>query len=120
MSGFRRVEQCASCLNNTYNPHLPCAVRPYGVAEGEDRCADFEANPTVPPGEVWETEGASFYGDELVITPVQRWTRAQKLELLMWHPLFTGLCPDCRCEFTPDAERVHWDCSGCGWVDDTV
>lgn len=117
---FRRVEQCDRCLNNTRNPHLPCAVRPYGVTEGEERCADFEADPSVPVEEQWEPEGASFYNGELVINPVQRWTQAQKLELLLWHPLFTRRCPQCRHEFVPDAERVHWDCAECGWVDDTV
>jgi len=117
---FRRAEPCATCLNNTHNPHLPCTVRPYGVAEGEEFCVEFEADPTVRSGQVWEPEGASFYNGELVVTPDHRWTRAQKLELLLWHPLFTGVCPQCRYEFAPDAERVHWDCPECGWVDDTV
>jgi hypothetical protein len=48
VSGFRHIEQCGYCLNNTHNSHLPCAVRPYGVAEGEERCADFEADPLPP------------------------------------------------------------------------
>ena len=73
-----------------------------------------------PLWEWWEPEEASFYGNELVISSSQRWTRAQKLELLLWHPLFTGLCPQCRYPFPPDSEHVHWDCPSCGWKDDTV
>lgn len=85
----------------------------------EESCDDFEADPTIPVEEKREAEG-SFYNGELIISPVQGWTRAQKLELLPWHPLFTGLCPECRHEFAADAERVHWDCAECRWVDDTV
>ena len=51
----------------------------------------------------------------------QRWTPEQQLELLDTHPLFTGRCP--RCEITyPQYETpsVHWDCSACGWMDDSV
>jgi hypothetical protein len=44
---------------------------------------------------LWEPECASYYGDELVITPEQRWNREQKLALLDWHPMFTGRCPHC-------------------------
>jgi hypothetical protein len=45
----------------------------------------------------------------------------QQLELLDTHPLFTGRCP--RCEMTyPQYETppIHWDCSACGWIDDSV
>jgi len=114
------LAQCDRCLNNTHNPHLRCAVHLLGVAEGVEQCPDFEADPQASPGEWWEPEGASLYAGEVVISPVQRWTRAQKLELMLWHPVFTGLCPQCRCEYALDAERVHWDCPACGWVDDAV
>jgi hypothetical protein len=80
--------QCDRCLYNTHNPHLPCTVHPQKVVEAQ--CPDFEADPSLPSDELWEPEG--YYAGELVPTPVQRWTTAQKLALLNWHPLFTGRC----------------------------
>ena len=63
----------------------------------------------------------SFYNGEEIIQPRQRWTREEQLELLDTHPMFTGRCPQCELPF-PRYERplVHWDCSQCGWVDDTL
>lgn len=87
-----------------------------------------------PDEEQWEPEGArfvngeliiererSFYNGEEIIQPRQRWRREEMLDLLDWHPLFTGRCPHCSRPF-PRYERppVHWDCPHCGWVDDTV
>lgn len=74
-----------------------------------------------------DTEGAShweyrsFYNGEEIIQPRQRWTREEQLDLLDWHPMFTGRCPACELPF-PRYEKppVHWDCPQCGWVDDTV
>ena len=112
---FRKRPECDRCFNNTHNPHLFCAVHPYGVPENSEQCVDFEPDSNLSNGEWWEPEEASFYGNELVISPMQRWTRAQKLELLLWHPLFTGLCPQCCYQFSDPSERVHWDCPSCGW-----
>ncbi|WP_225225970.1 hypothetical protein [Komarekiella delphini-convector] len=73
--------------------------------------------------EQWEPEGASYYNRELIVQPQQRWTREEQLELIDWHPMFTGKCPQCGYEFDRDwSARVHWDCpnSECGWMDDTV
>lgn len=87
-----------------------------------------------PNEELWEPEGAkfvngelvieherSFYNGEEIIQPQQRWTREEQLNLLDWHPMFTGRCPHCERPF-PKYEKppVHWDCSACGWTDDTV
>lgn len=44
----------------------------------------------------WQPEGASYYGDELVLEPVQRLTLGQRLELLDSHPLLTRRCPNCQ------------------------
>jgi hypothetical protein len=77
-------------------------------------------NPNAPPEELWEPEGASYYNGELILAR-QRWTLEQQLELLDTHSLFTGQCP--RCEITyPKYETppIHWDCSECGWMDDSV
>jgi hypothetical protein len=84
-------------------------------------CIDFREDPDAEPEELWEPEGASYYNGELILQPRQRWTPEQQLELLDTHPLFTGRCP--RCEMTyPQYETppVHWDCSECGWMDDSV
>jgi hypothetical protein len=79
--------QCDQCLYNTRNPHLPCTVHPHKT---DAQCPDFELDASLPVGEWWEPEGASYYAGELVISPIQRWTREQKLALLDWHPMFTG------------------------------
>ncbi len=73
-----------------------------------------------PDQEQWKPEGASYYNGELIVQPQQRWTREEQLELLDWHPMFTGRCPTCELPF-PRYEKtpVHWDCP-CGWSDDTV
>lgn len=34
----------------------------------------------------------AVYAGEIVIQPVQRWTREQQIALLNWHPMFTGRC----------------------------
>jgi hypothetical protein len=117
---FRKLPECDRCFNNIHNPHLFCAVHPYGVLENSEQCVNFEPDPNLLNVEWWEPEEASFYGNELVISPMQRWTRSQKLELLLWHPLFTGLCLQCCYQFSDPSERVHWDCPSCGWKDDTV
>lgn len=97
-----------------------------------------------PDEEQWELEGArfvngalvierdndsgaspwehrSFYNGEEITQPRQRWTREEQLEMLDWHPLFTGRCPQCGAAMEQDYRAlVHWDCPACGWLDDTV
>jgi hypothetical protein len=74
-----------------------------------------------PDEELWEPEGASYYNGELILQPQQRWTREEQMELLDWHPLFTSKCPQCGTLFDRNYRAlVHWDCSECGWMDDTV
>jgi hypothetical protein len=116
----RQLPQCDRCRNNSRNPHLFCAIHPNGVPKDQAVCQDWEADPSCPQGEWWEPEGGSFYGDELVISPHQRLTRQQQLELLMWHPVFTGLCPQCRHEFPKETPLIHWDCPNCHWKDDAL
>jgi hypothetical protein len=111
---------CDRCRNNTHNLYLHCAVHPNGIPIAEKLCPDFEPDSSLPPSEWWEPEGASFYGSELVITPVQRWTREQQLDLLDWHPLFTGRCPHCECSIAALPLHPHLDCLHCGWQDDTL
>jgi hypothetical protein len=111
--------QCDRCLYNTRNPYLPCTIHPQQVIDA--RCPDFSADAALPTEELWEPAGAAYYGGDLVLTPMQRWTTAQKLALLDWHPLFTERCPNCeRSLIQTNPARVHWDCQECGWQDDSV
>lgn len=81
------------CVHNPRNPHLPCAVHPNRITD--NRCLNFKLDATLPVDEWWEPEGASYYDNELVINPIQRWTREQQIPLLDYHPMFTGRCPNC-------------------------
>ncbi len=96
-------------------------MHPYGVAEALERCPGYEHDPNcLENDEWWEPEASTTYAGELVVSPVERLTKAQQLELLLWHPLFTGLCPQCRHPFSDAQGRVHWDCNQCSWTDDVV
>lgn len=114
-----KIPDCDRCLLNAHNPYLVCAIHPFGP--DDNSCLDFRPATNAEPEELWEPEGASYYSGELILQPRQRWTREEQLELLDYHPLFTGKCPQCKFEF-PRYERppVHWDCLECGWMDDTV
>ena len=131
---FHRLPECDRCWFNPGSPYLCCSVHPCGV-QG-DRCPDFQASAIaakqheqfigldwVAEDETaaqWEPEGASYYGNELVITPEQRWNREQKVALLDWHPMFTERCPSCEVPLLQtEPPRVDWDCA-CGWRDDSV
>ncbi|MEG4585489.1 hypothetical protein QUA54_09770 [Microcoleus sp. MOSTC5] len=61
------------CLLLGRNPYLICAVHPAGP--DTNTCIDFRENPDAEPEELWEPEGVSYYGDELILQPRQRWTR---------------------------------------------
>jgi len=68
-----KIPECDRCLLYARNPHLVCAVHPTG--SDTDTCPDFRENPNAEPEELWEPEGASYYGGELILQPQQRWTR---------------------------------------------
>lgn len=120
--------RCQRCDYYAHSPHMVCGVHPGGV-EG-DSCADFRAatgaiaapdDPLAWYDDQWQPEGASYYGGELVLEPVQGLTLEQRLELLDTHPLSTGRCPNCEMPLRQtDPPRVHWDCGNCGWVDDSL
>ena len=143
VSGAGRRLRCLFCAHDC---HIVCAIHPDRPGGGS--CIDFCPNPELEgkhfkdflglrerqdsepysnphdylddDGELWEPAGASYYDGELILQPQQRWTREEQLELLNWHPLFTGKCPQCGASFSKDyTARVHWDCP-CGWIDDTV
>jgi hypothetical protein len=114
-----KILNCNYCLLYAHNPHIVCAVHPTGV-DG-DSCIDFQEDSTAQIEELWQPEGATYYNGELILQPRPRWTQQQQLELLDWHPIFTGKCPQCGYEFESKyTSRVHWDCPECGFVDDTV
>ncbi len=60
-----KIPKCVSCLLLARNPHLVCAVYPPGLTS--DTCPDFQENPNAEPEELWEPEGASYYGGELIL-----------------------------------------------------
>lgn len=113
-----KLPECNHCLLYSHNPHLVCAVHPYGV---DDSCLDFRLDPNAEPEELWEPEGASYYDGELILQPKQHLTTEEKLQLLDTHPMFTGCCPSCDYQFPSHIpELVHFDCPRCGWIDDSV
>ncbi|HEY9699053.1 MAG TPA: hypothetical protein V6D10_17465 [Trichocoleus sp.] len=116
---MKKISACDQCRYYARNPHLVCFSHPAGV-DGES-CHDFEAALQLEHEELWEPEGASYYNGELIIQPQQKLSLEKKWELLDWHPLFTGRCPHCEMPITQVVPpRIHWDCSSCGWKDDSV
>jgi len=144
---MHKIPDCDRCLFCAYDPHIVCAIHPSGPHSRN--CIDFRPDPDLegkrfvdflgleyqqrdnepysnsydlePNRELWEPAGASYYNGELVIQPQQRWTTEEQLELLDWHPMFTGKCPRYGALFDRDyTARVHYDCPVCGWMDDTV
>jgi hypothetical protein len=147
-----KLPECNHCLSFAHNPQLVCAIHPSGPSGNNclDFCHDTELknrqfvdflrifetdeNPYIDNDHQWEPEGAryvdgellierTFYNGEEIRQPRQRWTTEQQLELLNWHPMFTGRCPCCSAEFDRNyTAQVHWDCPNteCGWLDDTI
>ena len=60
-----KIPECNRCLLLTRNPHLICTVHPTGP--NTNTCIDFRENPKAEPEELWEPEGASYYGGELIL-----------------------------------------------------
>ncbi|MBD2629629.1 hypothetical protein [Trichormus variabilis] len=113
-----KILECDRCLFYSHNPHLICAVYPSGV-EGNN-CLDFREDPNAETEELWQPDGATYYNEELIFQPPML-TPEQQIEILNTHPMFTGFCPQCGAEFERDyISRVHWDCSECGWKDDSI
>ncbi len=59
-------------------------------------------------------DSESSYAGEPIPQPPERFTKAEKLELLMWHPLFTGKCPRCGQELSETITQCD-----CCWKDET-
>lgn len=114
--GKQGTPQCDCCSHNTDYPL--CAN--YSSGLDGDSSPEFELNSESALNELRGLEEASYYAGKVVVTP-QRWTKTQKLELLLWHPLFTGVCPNCR-QPCPTQEPVltHFKCHSCNWKDDSL
>jgi hypothetical protein len=82
------------CLNYVHSNDLVCEIHPEGV-DGEV-CPDLRLPVT------YETEH------------VPSLTRSQQLQILMTHPMFTGLCPQCRYVYGENRDRMSWNCPMCG------
>lgn len=92
-----------------------CVIHPNGPTQ--EPCPDFEASNSE---EQWQPEGAAYYNGELIYQPPEL-SYEEKLEMLDWHPLFTGRCPNCEMPlFQIDEPGIHWDCEQCGWKDDSL
>lgn len=122
-----RLPECSRCRFYSGNPHLICAVVPGGPDSLE--CHHFAPDPDIEPEELWEPLGARYIDNELVIERSRsalaecdrKVIEIVQLDPTSWHPMHTGKCPRCDAEFDRDyTARVHWDCSECGWKDDSV
>jgi hypothetical protein len=126
---FKKLPECSICTFFAESHFLHCTIHPSGVKE--ESCQDFRSDPQAEQrqaqflkldwvtGEECQPEGASYYAGELIIDAVQRFNREQRLEMLDWHPVFTGRCPDCEQTIAVEnPAQTHWDCA-CGWKDDS-
>ena len=75
--------------------------------------------------ELWCPDGYTFVDDQLVKLPVSyeinhesTLTRAQQFQILMTHPIFTGMCPQCRYVYEANSDLLNWNCPICEWQSD--
>jgi hypothetical protein len=116
---MKRIPECDRCLLNAHSTFLVCAVHPSGP--DEEFCIDFQEDPKGEPEELWEPIGASYYNGELILQTRQQRTLEEQLDILNWHPIFTGRCPNCEMPISEtEPHRVYWDCDRCGWKDDSI
>lgn len=85
-----------------------------------DRSLNDVPNEMLDEENLSDRKPAGVYNGELILQPQQRFDWQQQLNLLDWHPLFTGRCPNCERSMATEASRLHWDCEACGWVDDSI
>ncbi|MEP0913271.1 hypothetical protein NDI45_20375 [Leptolyngbya sp. GB1-A1] len=104
---IRRLPQCELCRNNAQSSYLLCAIHPYEVAEGLEQCPDHDPDPNCLEDDWWEPQEFGTYNGEMIASPVERLTKVQQLELLLWHPLFMGMCSQCQHLFAINYDRVH-------------
>lgn len=96
-------------------------MHPDGVES--DHCLDFRPDPdsVEENEELWEREGYSWYGDDLIENRPSRYTAEEQLEILNNHPFFTGVCPQCGYKFeSSPSPHTSWHCFRCGWSNESV
>jgi hypothetical protein len=125
-----KLPECDRCRFYAYSTDLVCAVHPFGVQANS--CLDFRPNPNLEPEGIWTPEGVEFVDGELIFNREQfsydgsellndYLTSQEKIELLDYHPMFTGRCPNCEMPFDMNQPpSVHWGCLSCDWIDDSV
>ena len=97
---FHRLEDCSFCLFSTDHPTHPCRAR-VSAPEG-DRCLDFRPRQNNQPYPL---------SDRLPKSSI-----AKRLDLLSWHPLATGVCPECKQAIAkPSPSQRIWLCLFCSW-----
>jgi hypothetical protein len=110
-----KTEECHHCQRFSGYlgaEFLVCAVHPLGPAEVP--CPDF-----AEVAGQWEPLGAAYYDGELVLQPEHFLTTEERWDILNTHPLFTGVCPECKEPIT-GLNPVHYECQSCGWKDESV
>ena len=114
-----RTGRANRCLFYSHNPLLICSVHPSGVET--DNCIDFRPDPNIELEEQWTPAGYSWYGGELIPNKLPKYTSEQQIEMLDTHPFFTGVCPNCKHQFDrTNHQIIHFDCTICGWTDDSI
>ncbi len=141
-----KIPQCDRCLFYSHNPNIICSLHPDGVYT--NYCMDFREDPNKKEivEEVWSPEGYTFdrngdlqpvtnndddkhpdgytfgyYDGELFVTKPSPYTKEELLQLIDYHPIFTGVCPQCKHKFDKkNPPLIHWDCPVCDWMDDSV
>jgi hypothetical protein len=101
----------------THTSSVPCI----GRAPTPTLALTFEKTLTPNPRNCGNPKGQATMAANLSCNPGSGGQALQKLELLDAHPLFTGRCPQCERPFPQyETPPVHWNCSACGWMDDSV
>lgn len=85
-----KIPDCDRCFHNGHSNYLVCEIHPEDVDK---------SRPDVEFRVTYETDH------------VPKLTSAQQYQILMTHPMFTGLCPQCRYKYPSD--RIEWNCPMC-------
>jgi hypothetical protein len=57
-----------------------------------------------------------IYNGEWIPVPHHRLTPEIQIQLLDWHPIFSGHCPNCEIPIaTPEDSKLDWHCLQCDW-----
>gem|GEM_PF-1800115 len=69
------------------------------------------------PQPIDSPQSCVLYNGEWIAAPHRRLTQAEQMQLLDWHPIFSGRCPHCETPIaTPDDSESHWHCHHCDWT----